>query len=128
MSRRLSLFAALVTIAAVGMAIMASNAFANGSIDWAPQKQGTSVVDGHRVLNSEQCDEANNGPFVGPNTSYLQWNFTGSSGVTAATLTINGADVTNFPGVFSDQTGNVIKFWTPFYDLDSLSAVVNYTG
>jgi hypothetical protein len=121
--KRLPLFAALVTIVAVAMAIAASTALADGTIEW--DGQGTSIVDGHRVLNTQKCGADD--PF-GPGVEYIQWNFTGASAVTSATLTINGSDVYLYPGPNSDKNGGTIKFFTPFYNLDTVTAVIAYVG
>ena len=115
-----TLFAAL-TVGAV-MAFASSSTVGN-SITWT----GQGVSNG--TLNSELCSAADD-PF-GANQPYLQWNLTQASGITAATLTINGTDTYTFPGPDSPGSvgDSVIKFFTPFYDLSPLpTAVITYTG
>lgn len=108
----LALLFALLLISVAG-----GRAFANGSVNWTGQ--GTSVVDGKRVLDTVQCDENN--------TPYLLWVFTlggNTQSVTSATLHVNGDTV----GPNAPEAGNQIKFTSAFYDLNTLSASVDYVG
>src|SRR5262252_2842927 len=113
MKRRLPLLAALLALTAgLIVAISAASATVGNTITWTGQ--GVDYTQTPPKLNSELCTAADD-PF-GANQPYLQWNLTQASGVTAATLTVNGADAYVFPGPSSPSSvgDTVIKWFTPF--------------
>jgi hypothetical protein len=88
--------------------------FADGQVEWT----GNGQTDG--VPNDIQCDESN--------TPYLYWVFVpgGQDAVTAATITFGGTGSGTYPlnqdnGQWKLQNG-------PWFDLDGLTAIVDYTG
>lgn len=88
------------------------NVFANGTVNWT----GQGVTGGS--LNSTDCSQQQN---------YLLWVFTvgGNSNVTSATLNLGGSGSGSYP---MTKTGNEWKATTAFFNLNTLSASVAYTG
>src|SRR5262245_59248498 len=129
--RRLPLLAALVTLGLIVAAFAASSAFADGTINWNPKKQGTT--DG--VLNQSKCGDAADfaGMTLPPGAdanNYFVWVLSpvDSDTLTSATLSTNG-DLTVWPtSTATKDQGDNIKFLTKAYDISTLTAFVNYVG
>jgi hypothetical protein len=115
MKLRSKLFA-LVGAGALVLGI-AGTAFADGSVTWTGN--GTSTVDGHKVLNAEQCDTAN--------TPYLFWVLSPADGITSAELWVNGQDEGAMTAA-SDNGNAAYQLQTDWFDLDSLTASAVVTG
>lgn len=122
--RPVQLFAALVLV--LGTLVLTGGvAFADGSVEWT-NHQGTT--DGS--LNTTQCDAQN--------TPYLLWLFPlgGGNTVTSVTLTLGGSGSGTFTVDSSDTdvsdgtgfTGGSVHITTPFFDLDTLEASIDYVG
>ncbi|MBE0609219.1 MAG: hypothetical protein IH609_07560 [Dehalococcoidia bacterium] len=100
-----------------GLAVRSTAGAADGTVNWT----GQGVTGGK--LNTEQCDSEN--------TPYLLWVFTvggGTSTVTEATLTVNGTQYGPVTVEDDPGEGKLIKFTTPFDDLSTLTASVDYVG
>src|SRR5262245_9159016 len=128
MRRRPLLIAALLT-AAVVVALAASTAFANGTIDWTGQ--GTH----NGLLGSSKCGNAADTagmdfPPGADEDNYLLWVLSpvDTSQLTSVTLTTNGDTVTWPTSEFTNNQGSNIKFVTTGYDLSTLTASVSYVG
>src|SRR5437773_272665 len=86
---------------------------ADGSEWWT----GQGTTDGQ--LDSSECDQSN--------TPFLLWVFTpggGANTITAVELTLGGSGT----GSFAMAQDGQWKAETGFFDLDTLTAVANYTG
>lgn len=88
--------------------------FADGQVEWT----GNGQTDG--VPNDIQCDDSN--------TAYLYWVFVpgGQDAVTAATITFGGTGSGTYP--LNQDNGQWKLQDGPWFDLDGLTAIVDYTG
>jgi hypothetical protein len=105
--------AALFGAAAMVLA-MSSTALADGTISWT----GQGVTDGQ--LNTEKCGTENGAEVDG---AYLLWILTSADGVSAIDLNVNGDHYSDFTA-----HGGSIHVVTDFYDLDTISASLGFTG
>ena len=106
---------ALLGAGAMLMSMMfASTASADGQISW-DGKQG--LTDG--ALTTVQCNDANE--------AYILWVFTpgGGNTITGGTLTLGGSGSGDYP--INDDNGQW-KATTPFFDLATLTATLNFQG
>ena len=122
--RPAQLLAALVLV--LGTLVLTGGvAFADGSVDWT----GNGTTNGS--LNSVKCDAEN--------TPYLHWIFGLGNGNTVTSVTLN-LDDGNSSGSFTVNSsdtdvsdgngfsGGVVHITTPFFDLDTLVASIDYVG
>jgi hypothetical protein len=117
-SKRLTV-AGLIAVSAATLLMMVWAVFptaAFATVTWTGN--GTHIVDGHRVLNTVDCDEGN--------TPYLFWVFTGdpAQGQTAVHLTVNGGA----PITMVQQGQGAWQATSGFSNLDTLTASVDGVG
>jgi hypothetical protein len=109
--------AASAVLAIAPLIALGGVSYANGSVDWS----GHGVSNGS--LDSVQCDEQN--------TPYLFWVFTlggGQNTVSSATLTLGGSGSGSFNMTKPSDNAGVMQVTTGFFDLNTLTASVNFTG
>lgn len=110
--------AALTSLAAglaliIGLSLASAPARADGGpINWTGQ--GTSVVNGQRVLNTVRCD-ANFTP-------YILWVFT-ATGADSATITINGSTFN-----MVKQGNGAFHYTSGWYNLNTVTASASWVG
>lgn len=92
-------------------------AFANGSL--------SITWNGRQGLDSQRCDLT--GQDFRPETGWIHWVLNQAKGVTEAKLYLGGSGSGEYD--YSKRTpGGVFHFYTPYFDLENLTAVVNYYG
>lgn len=112
MKKILGIFIGLILVT---VTLLSQVALADGTVNWT----GNGVSNGQ--FDNKQCDDSN--------TAYIYWIFTlggGTNTVTDATLQLGGSGSGTY--TMSANPGNEMKITTPYYDLNTLSASVTYTG
>ena len=104
----ISLAAIAVLVVSVLLGTSSANA-ATGQVTWVGN--GTSVVDGERVLNTVQCDDPND------TNGSLLWIMTANNAVSPVTITGPWGTV---PMTQQGQGGGSFRYTSDFYDLDAL--------
>jgi hypothetical protein len=113
----------LALILALGL-VLGSVALANdgvGEISWT--RQGAEAP--------HQCGKLGDGPWRTAD-GWIHWNLTQAEDVTEAKLILGGSGggyTVEFPtSPRTVKTGGVIQFFTPYFDLDTLTATIQYKG
>jgi hypothetical protein len=84
----------------------------------------TEQWDGQQGIDSKDCD-SDSGPYD-DTTGWIHWIVTQSSGVTEAQLVLGGSGSGTYD--VDKVSGGALHFYTPYYDLDSLTATMYYNG
>lgn len=89
------------------------------------KSNGSLVWNGSQGTDSQDCDKIGEGPR--DEDGWIHWVFTtgGNSNVSSAELVLGGSGSGTYAG---SQTGAAFHFYTDYFDLDNLTAQVNYNG
>jgi hypothetical protein len=108
------LFIMLAAVLALGLAVPVVQANSwDGSINWTGQGSG-----------SLRCDKLGEGPRT--TDGWIHWVLTSSTGVTAPSCVLGGAGSGTY-GIY-ERHGGTIHFFTPYFDVATLTATVYYNG
>jgi len=120
------LFTLLALVLAIGLVVPAAVA----DTTWGGSKAWTG-----QGSNSEACWKVGDGPYR-TEDGWIHWVLTQSTGVTTAELVINEDEldeyVVGFPSLINPpdaiRHGGAIQFFTPYFDIATLTATVYYNG
>jgi hypothetical protein len=108
------LFTMLAAVLALGLAVPVVQANSwDGSINWTGQGSG-----------SLRCDKLGEGPRT--TDGWIHWVVTSATDVTAAELVLGGSGSGEY-GIY-ERHGGTIHFFTPYFDVATLTATVYYNG